>query len=276
MFVWVTVGDYAECYVEATFRHCSVVTDSGTLTAATLTTGTTLFDTSNDPTSEMHIGKLYGHDTLTVTDGTTNGASTIGTASNELLLDTSGDTGLTIRSGASSTGVVSFASPSDHNVGQVYYDHNTDSMVIRTNDAIALTINSSQNATFAGGITATGDVIGAGGRFGNVKIGVPTITTSLRGLADAIIEVDQPMRPVHSGMGGGIVPDAFMVLSKIIASFHNEKGDLMIEGLTPTDMKVAELDKSYTQKMLGSEEINLFDADSISTVSYTHLRAHET
>ena len=99
---------------------------------------------------------------------------------------------------------------------------------------------------------------------GNVKIGVPTITTSLRGLADAIIEVDQPMRPVHSGMGGGIVPDAFMVLSKIIASFHNEKGDLMIEGLTSTDMKVAELDKSYTQKMLGSEEINLFDTDSIS------------
>jgi len=98
----------------------------------------------------------------------------------------------------------------------------------------------------------------------NVKIGVPTVTTTLRGLADAIIEVDQPMRPVHSGMGGGIVPDAFMVLSKIIASFHNENGDLMIEGLTPTDMKVAELDKTYTKKMLGSDEINLFDTESIS------------
>ena len=98
----------------------------------------------------------------------------------------------------------------------------------------------------------------------NVKIGVPTVTTTLRGLADAIIEVDQPMRPVHSGMGGGIVPDAFMVLSKIIASFHNENGDLMIEGITPTDMKVAELDKTYTKKMLGSDEINLFDTESIS------------
>jgi|TARA_B100001093_G_scaffold509825_1_gene574600 acetylornithine deacetylase/succinyl-diaminopimelate desuccinylase-like protein len=98
----------------------------------------------------------------------------------------------------------------------------------------------------------------------NVKIGVPTVTTTLRGLADAIVEVDQPMRPVHSGMGGGIVPDAFMVLSKIIASFHNENGDLMIEGLTPTDMKVAELDKTYTKKMLGSDEINLFDTESIS------------
>jgi acetylornithine deacetylase/succinyl-diaminopimelate desuccinylase-like protein len=98
----------------------------------------------------------------------------------------------------------------------------------------------------------------------NVKIGVPTVTTTLRGLADAIVEVDQPMRPVHSGMGGGIVPDAFMVLSKIIASFHNENGDLMIEGLTPTDVKVAELDKTYTKKMLGSDEINLFDTESIS------------
>jgi len=98
----------------------------------------------------------------------------------------------------------------------------------------------------------------------NVKIGVPTITTTLRGLVDGFIEVDQPMRPVHSGMGGGIVPDAFMVLSKIIASFHDDKGNLQIEGLTPTDMNVAELDESYTKKMLGSEEINLFDAESIS------------
>ena len=98
----------------------------------------------------------------------------------------------------------------------------------------------------------------------NVKIGVPTITTTLRGLVDGFIEVNQPMRPVHSGMGGGIVPDAFMVLSKIIASFHDDKGNLQIEGLTPTDMNVAELDESYTKKMLGSEEINLFDTESIS------------
>ena len=65
---------------------------------------------------------------------------------------------------------------------------------------------------------------------GNVKIGVPTVTTTLRGLVDGIIEVDQPMRPIHSGVGGGVDPDAFKVLSRIIASFHNEKGELMVEG----------------------------------------------
>ena len=99
---------------------------------------------------------------------------------------------------------------------------------------------------------------------GNVKIGVPTVTTTLRGLADGIIEVDQPMRPIHSGVGGGVVPDAFMVLSKIIASFHDEKGNLMIEGLTSTDMQVTELEESFLKKMLGSEEIHLFDTESIS------------
>jgi acetylornithine deacetylase/succinyl-diaminopimelate desuccinylase-like protein len=99
---------------------------------------------------------------------------------------------------------------------------------------------------------------------GNVKIGVPTVTTTLRGLVDAIIEVDQPMRPIHSGVGGGVVPDAFMVLSRIIASFHNEKGELMIKGLTPTDMQVTELEESFMKKMLGSDEINLFDTESIS------------
>ena len=99
---------------------------------------------------------------------------------------------------------------------------------------------------------------------GNVKIGVPTITTTLRGLVDGIIEVDQPMRPIHSGVGGGVVPDAFMVLSRIISSFHDDKGNLMIEGLTSTDMKVTELEESFLKKMLGSDDITLFDTESIS------------
>ena len=54
------------------------------------------------------------------------------------------------------------------------------------------------------------------------------------------------MNPVHSGLGGGVVPDAFMVLSKIISSFHNEKGELLIDGLTPTDQDVYELSEELS------------------------------
>ena len=99
---------------------------------------------------------------------------------------------------------------------------------------------------------------------GNIKIGTPTVTTSLRGLVDGVIVVEQPMRAVHSGLGGGVVPDAFMVLSKIIASFHNEKGELQIEGLTPSDMEVLELEEKDIKEIFGSEDINLFELDSIS------------
>ena len=99
---------------------------------------------------------------------------------------------------------------------------------------------------------------------GNIKSGLPTVTTSLRGLVDGTIVVNQPMKAVHSGLGGGIVPDAFMVLSRIISSFHNEKGELQIEGLTPSEGEVFEIPKDDIKKLLGSDEINLFETDSYS------------
>ena len=99
---------------------------------------------------------------------------------------------------------------------------------------------------------------------GNIKSGIPTVTTSLRGLVDGTIVVNQPMNAVHSGLGGGIVPDAFMILSRIISSFHNDKGELQIQGLAPTDGEVFEIPKDDIKKLLGSENINLFETNSYS------------
>ena len=99
---------------------------------------------------------------------------------------------------------------------------------------------------------------------GNIKSGVPTITTSLRGLVDGVIVVDQQMEPVHSGLGGGVVPDAFMILSRIIASFHNDKGELLIEGLTPTEQDVFELSDEFVKSSLSSNGVELFEMDSYS------------
>ena len=99
---------------------------------------------------------------------------------------------------------------------------------------------------------------------GNIKSGVPTITTSLRGLVDGVIVVDQQMESVHSGLGGGVVPDAFMILSRIIASFHNDKGELLIEGLTPTEQDVFELSDEFVKSSLSSNGVELFEMDSYS------------
>jgi acetylornithine deacetylase/succinyl-diaminopimelate desuccinylase-like protein len=66
---------------------------------------------------------------------------------------------------------------------------------------------------------------------GNWDIGEPALTTSLRGLVRADIEVRTLGHGVHSGMWGGLVPDALMTLARVIASLHDDAGNVAVKGL---------------------------------------------
>ncbi len=65
----------------------------------------------------------------------------------------------------------------------------------------------------------------------NAAVDVPSFTTSLRGLVDVQVEVRLLERPVHSGLFGGPVGDALTGLCRLLATLHDERGDVAVQGL---------------------------------------------
>jgi acetylornithine deacetylase/succinyl-diaminopimelate desuccinylase-like protein len=64
----------------------------------------------------------------------------------------------------------------------------------------------------------------------NLETGLPSITYSLRGVVAALVEVEALKRPVHSGMGGGLLPDAAIALNAILGRLCWDGKKLPIPG----------------------------------------------
>ena len=65
---------------------------------------------------------------------------------------------------------------------------------------------------------------------GMIAKDVPSITTGLRGLSYVEVEITGPNRDLHSGLYGGAVANPINVLTKMIASLHDENNHITITG----------------------------------------------
>lgn len=100
----------------------------------------------------------------------------------------------------------------------------------------------------------------------NWKVGVPALTTSLRGLVDGTIEVQVLDHAVHSGMFGGPVLDAPTLLARLIATLHDDAGDVAIEGLTGGDHASVDYDEQdYRSDASVLDGVHLVGTGSIAS-----------
>ena len=100
---------------------------------------------------------------------------------------------------------------------------------------------------------------------GNWSTDVPALTVSLRGLADCVVEVATLDHGLHSGMWGGVVPDALMVLTRLLASLHDDDGNVAVAGLHESDAA----NNDYPPQQVREETGLLDDVREIGSGSVT-------
>ena len=102
----------------------------------------------------------------TTLSGTLNVAGVSTLANVGYLGDGLGSVQYTLQSANNGFATIDFGDVADSNIGRLSYNHNDNSFLIRTNNATALTLNSSQNAIFEGNVS------GVAGTFtGNLAVG---------------------------------------------------------------------------------------------------------
>lgn len=70
------------------------------------------------------------------------------------------------------------------------------------------------------------------GDTGNFRVGLPTVTSTLRGMTMLRVQLDTLEGNLHSGQFGGAAPDALAAMIQLLASLRAEDGSTTVDGLT--------------------------------------------
>ncbi|WEH32147.1 dipeptidase [Streptomyces sp. AM 4-1-1] len=69
------------------------------------------------------------------------------------------------------------------------------------------------------------------GDTGNFRVGLPTVTATLRGMTMLRVRLDTLAGNLHSGQFGGAAPDALAAMIQLLASLRAEDGTTTVDGL---------------------------------------------
>ncbi|WP_394821581.1 M20/M25/M40 family metallo-hydrolase [Pendulispora albinea] len=89
---------------------------------------------------------------------------------------------------------------------------------------------------------------------GNFETGVPSITTSLRGIVVVDVEVRAIKQSLHSGMWSGPVPDPVMGLCRILTSLTNPDGSIAIPGILDKVKPLTAAERKSIESLPGTEQ----------------------
>lgn len=84
---------------------------------------------------------------------------------------------------------------------------------------------------------------------GMVGPGIPTLTYGLRGITCMEVRISGPKMDLHSGVFGGAVMNPIFAAAKVMSSFHDAEGKVLVEGFYDGVKELADWEKESWAKL---------------------------